>query len=160
MSLNNFNGLLEILAGLNNVAVSRLKHIWKQVSDEHRQKLAEFDELMSLKHNRRNYRELLDSINSKPCVPYLGAFLTDLLYLDEANPTEIKPGLINVEKLQMMGRTIHMLHNFQCTPYAIEPNAMVQQFLLEQREIVDDEILYKQSLQIRPLNKNQQKVLT
>ncbi|KAL6044134.1 hypothetical protein QOT17_023445 [Balamuthia mandrillaris] len=175
--LNNFNGVLEILSGLNNAAIARLKDSWEEVTEVKMEQLMKLEELMSLKHNRQNYRNRIEEIRfaapRQPCVPYPGTFLTDLTFIEEANPKEWgeeeeKKGkekeeeeavsnnnnvrLINWEKLKMISRTIHMLRTFQRVPFRnIEPNPQIQRFLREAPPCPADEDLYKRSLEIRPL---------
>lgn len=67
--INNFNGGMEILAGLSNSAVTRLKKTWDALdssSKESFQALSEYPE-----KNFKKIRESLRTANP-PCVPYLG----------------------------------------------------------------------------------------
>lgn len=66
-------------------------------------------------NNWKTARELLHR-NGTPCIPYIGIFLTDLVYIDEANPdTDRTPDgvtLINFDKHRKTATVIQvvMLH--------------------------------------------------
>lgn len=121
LQLNNFNGLLEIIAGLNSHSVSRLEKTWDETSQKTKKKLAELDKVMSLQHNRINYRQRIAKANL-PCMPYLGSFLADLTFIEEANPalTESEGAqLVNVERLELLARTVQLMRVFQVHTLAL-----------------------------------------
>ncbi len=68
---NNFNGVIEILAGLSTTAIRRLTNTWAQVEESSRAQLHELETLMSYQGSYKNYRMALRDV-TPPCLPYLG----------------------------------------------------------------------------------------
>jgi len=56
---NNFNSVMQILSGLNNSAVKRLKSTWEAVGDRAKKKMQELESLMNPQSNFKNYRTAL-----------------------------------------------------------------------------------------------------
>lgn len=85
--LNNFNGLFEIISALNDVSIFRLNLSWHAAGMEF---YLIFRKLSSLiDKNYELYREELEYIQL-PVTPYIGVFLTDLTFIEDANPTFIE----------------------------------------------------------------------
>lgn len=71
-SLNNYNGVMEILSSLHSSAVSRLKLSWNEVSKKDKDSFDEITNLMSNMGNFKLYRELYASLpEEEPCLPFL-----------------------------------------------------------------------------------------
>lgn len=70
--MNNFNSLLEILAGFANAAVHRLRFTFADLPRKHQQLLERMQKKMDSAHNYRTYREELRNCNP-PVLPYLCA---------------------------------------------------------------------------------------
>ncbi|KAI8929331.1 ras guanine nucleotide exchange factor domain-containing protein [Entophlyctis helioformis] len=118
----NYNSLMAVIAGINNSAVARLKQTRQHVLD--RQGFAEFadlERLMSSEKSFAHYRTALKQ-SSLPCVPYLGVFLRDLLYIDEANKDYKADGTVNLHKFVLMGDVVLMIRNFQIRSYNAKRN--------------------------------------
>src|SRR3990167_5400366 len=75
LKMNNFNSLLEILSGINNYSVQRLKKTWKALPSKFREKFSEMEELMDNRLNYANYRKKLAECSKDASVlPYFGFF--------------------------------------------------------------------------------------
>jgi len=118
--LNNYNGLFEILAGLDNTPVARLRRSWKAVGYPLFQIKEQLRQLMS--DNYTLYRRDL-RVAELPCVPHIGMFLKDLTFLEDGNPTVHANGLVNFFKFRRISEVISGLLQFQNTPY--DPETMV-----------------------------------
>jgi hypothetical protein len=72
--INNYNGVMEILGGINTWAVQRLKNTWEAIPKEVLKTLEELDNLMENKQNYKAYRNALkmSSSQNQPTLPYLG----------------------------------------------------------------------------------------
>jgi hypothetical protein len=69
---------MEILAGLQNSAIYRLKKTWEKLEKSRwYQTYQELMDVMSSDGNYKNYRKKLHN-KPPPAVPYLGVYLTDL----------------------------------------------------------------------------------
>eukprot|EP01117_Protostelium_nocturnum_P009485 TRINITY_DN3381_c0_g1_i5.p1 TRINITY_DN3381_c0_g1~~TRINITY_DN3381_c0_g1_i5.p1 ORF type:complete len:903 (-),score=300.11 TRINITY_DN3381_c0_g1_i5:54-2762(-) len=79
ISINNFNSAMEICAGLNSTPVYRLRKTWALLTP---QTMSAFGSLQNLLGSERGYRAYRDAVHTiqPPIVPYLGVFLTDLIF--------------------------------------------------------------------------------
>eukprot|EP01103_Thecamoeba_quadrilineata_P013308 TRINITY_DN3658_c0_g1_i2.p1 TRINITY_DN3658_c0_g1~~TRINITY_DN3658_c0_g1_i2.p1 ORF type:complete len:428 (+),score=38.72 TRINITY_DN3658_c0_g1_i2:47-1330(+) len=144
--LGNYNTLMEILSGINNVSVQRLKKMWSRIQVKYTQILEKLNGLMESDHNFKKYRE--DLHNRKgPTLPYLGITLRDITFIEEGNPDFIDDE-INFEKLHFLGLTISEVLDFQ-HKYEYFENLPLQAILLKPLYL-PDEILYKHSIDTEP----------
>jgi len=113
--LNNYNTLMEVLAGLNLHPVQRLKETWKGLSDKYRESMENLESLMENKQNYKNYRERLERVQltGESALPYLGVYLRDLTFVEEGNNTITEDNLINYEKIELVGQVIREVQYFQ-----------------------------------------------
>jgi len=95
---NNFNGLMEIMSGLNSSAVQKLGGSWDELTGEELANFAELNALLSSNGNFAEYRHVLDSV-SPPCLPFFGAYLTDVTFVGDGNADIIGDGKINYAKV-------------------------------------------------------------
>ncbi|XP_053726503.1 ras-specific guanine nucleotide-releasing factor 2 isoform X3 [Synchiropus splendidus] len=147
--LNNYNGVLEITSALNRSAIYRLKKTWAKVSKQTKALMDKLQKTVSSEGRFKNLRETLKNCNP-PCVPYLGMYLTDLAFIEEGTPNFTEEGLVNFSKMRMISHIIREIRQFQQTPYRIEHQAKVTQYLLDKTLIMDEDTLYELSLKIEP----------
>uniref|UniRef100_A0A672IZG3 Ras protein-specific guanine nucleotide-releasing factor 2b n=1 Tax=Salarias fasciatus TaxID=181472 RepID=A0A672IZG3_SALFA len=147
--LNNYNGVLEITSALNRSAIYRLKKTWAKVSKQTKALMDKLQKTVSSEGRFKNLRETLKNCNP-PCVPYLGMYLTDLAFIEEGTPNFTEDGLVNFSKMRMISHIIREIRQFQQTPYRIEHQAKVTQYLLDKTLIMDEDTLYDLSLKIEP----------
>jgi son of sevenless-like protein len=83
-----------------------------------------------------------------PCVPFLGVFLTDLVFIEEGNKDMLN-GLINFDKRRKVAYVIREIQQYQQTPYCLMAVPEIQSLLLSPDEVTDDD-LYKLSLELEP----------
>jgi hypothetical protein len=69
-SLNNYNSLMAISAGINHTCVARLSQTMAAVPRKDLKALNRLDRLMSVKKNWKRYRDALAEATG-PCIPYL-----------------------------------------------------------------------------------------
>jgi len=145
--LNNYNGLMEILSGLNASAIFRLKMTWVELSTKQRELLHELNVLMSSSGSYKNLRATLRQ-KSPPGIPYLGVFLTDLTFLNDGNSKYLDSGLINFDKCRRVSAVIQEIIQYQQTPYCLLSVDDIQTYLHTVDIINDEEVIYKMSLVI------------
>ncbi|XP_076020156.1 ras-specific guanine nucleotide-releasing factor 2-like isoform X3 [Genypterus blacodes] len=148
--LNNYNGVLEITSALNRTAIYRLKKTWAKVCKQTKALMDRLQKTVSSEGRFKNLRETLKNCNP-PCVPYLGMYLTDLVFIEEgtSNFTE-EGGLVNFSKMRMISHIIREIRQFQQAPYRIEQQPKVTQFLLDKTLVMDEDTLYELSLKVEP----------
>ena len=149
--LQNFDGLMAVMSGLNNAAVSRLKEDFEQISTEKKQSFAVLETLMDSTRNFRAYRDELNRIRidspKKGVLPYMAIHLRDILMIEMGNP---RPGddVIDFDNVILFGSALSKLCYFQRHPYQQEAILEIQKCILVSEALSDDE-LHLRSLQIR-----------
>jgi len=145
-SLKNLNGVMEIMAGLHNAAVMRLKDTWKAVSSKSKPLLTSLSQLVSSDENFGRYRKAFKSF-SPPCLPYLGLMLRDLTFYEDGNPDLIQnTRLINFRKMRFVSNLFLDIEQAQHTPFCLEKIESIQKFLLNLKPL-DEKELFQLSLQ-------------
>eukprot|EP00004_Rigifila_ramosa_P000430 TRINITY_DN1045_c0_g1_i6.p1 TRINITY_DN1045_c0_g1~~TRINITY_DN1045_c0_g1_i6.p1 ORF type:complete len:1041 (+),score=256.98 TRINITY_DN1045_c0_g1_i6:81-3125(+) len=151
LSLNNYNGVMQILAGLGASAVYRLRMTWEELPPKTQKSFEDMRELMSQKGNFSALRDRLRQSDT-PCVPYLGVYLTDLTFCDDGNPDYLEENgvsLVNVTKMRLISQTLRDIKQYQHTPYSLHPDQQIVAFWLAVQPMSDDD-LYAASLRIQP----------
>ncbi|XP_052122507.1 ras-specific guanine nucleotide-releasing factor 2-like [Frankliniella occidentalis] len=147
--LHNFNGVLQICAAFNNNVVFRLKKTWEKVSKTTKQTIDKLHGIVSSDGRFRNLREALHRCDP-PCIPYLGMYLTDLSFIEESTPNFSHDKLLNFSKMRMIAHVIREVRNFQQVPYKIEHMPKVTNYLQDTALVLDEEEMYRLSLEIEP----------
>jgi hypothetical protein len=149
--LNNFNGITEILAGIDNSAVYRLKRTWQHVSGKLQKVYDTLKATVSTSNAYKAQREALH-LCRPPCVPYLGVYLTDLTFIEDGNKDDVEhrgAALVNFRKRRLLAAVLSEIQIYQQTPYCLMPIPAVQLHLMSQKPPNNEE-LYQLSLLIEP----------
>ncbi|XP_046610239.1 ras-specific guanine nucleotide-releasing factor 2-like [Neodiprion virginianus] len=147
--LHNYNGVLQICAAFTNSSVYRLKKTWEKVSKTTKQNIERLQAIVSSDGRFRNLRDALHRCDP-PCIPYLGLYLTDLSFIEEGTPNFTEDGLLNFSKMRMIAHVIREIRHFQQTPYKIEVITKVTNYLLDPSLLLEEEDMYRMSLEIEP----------
>lgn len=159
-SLNNFTSMFAIMAGLGSAPIHRLKRTWSGVSDKYQKSLAQMRLLMENTNNFGLYRKTLHSIDP-PCVPFLGLYLTDLTFIEDGNPNNIKgTDLINFDKRYKIAVVIREIQQYQTAQYCLQVVPPIEAYLDERfRNVLPIDKLYDLSLEIEPRETNDEIVV-
>jgi hypothetical protein len=153
--MGNYNTLMEVLAGLGHVSVTRLKRTWAELPPKAHASLAELNTLMDSKHNYRAYRETLAARRTGPVLPYLGITLRDVAFIEEGNPNLVSVAeglpakLVNFEKLQLLAGPVREMSRHQAMPFRFVPLPSLHRYLTRLTRF-PDEVLYQHSLRAEP----------
>lgn len=115
--LGNFNGMMEIVSGLDRGPVYRMKKTFAGLKSD-KKYMTMFAECTKLGNSEKNYRILREAIAKidPPVIPYLGMYLTDLTFTEEGNKDRIN-GLIHFYKCRLLSQTIKTIKQYQLKGY-------------------------------------------
>ncbi|KAI6238690.1 Ras-GEF domain-containing protein [Aphelenchoides fujianensis] len=82
--LNNLHGTFAIISALDTQGIFRLEKSWEKVSSKDRHTKQRLADLFSENENFRALRAYMDA-TSTPCIPHLGMYLTDLVFMADMN---------------------------------------------------------------------------
>ncbi|KAJ3216830.1 hypothetical protein HDU67_008916 [Dinochytrium kinnereticum] len=159
-SINNFNTLMSILAGLNSAPIHRLKRTWELLNQKAQASLESLRITMNPTKNFSRYRETLHNVNP-PCVPFLGFYLTDLTFIEDGSPNFLKghDDMINFSKRMKTAEVIREIQQYQNAPYQLTHVPELQQFLKQSfMETADETDLYNMSLLLEPREREDEKI--
>ncbi|RKL20891.1 hypothetical protein BFJ72_g14992 [Fusarium proliferatum] len=135
--MGNFEGLVAITSGLDDSSIARLEGSWHQVSLLASEMLQSLKRLIDPSGNRKTLRTLSSAL-PKPHLPFLGAYLTELIItegmFEEVKRTEVedpagpKNKLINWEKCVRLAFIIKLVVDSQ-KPFPIVPDDKLQEWI-------------------------------
>ena len=147
--LNNFNGCMEIISGLGDSAVHRLKSHWSDLPPKSRTYYNDLKIILSSEQSFKNFRAHLKSCTGA-CIPYLGMYLTDLTFIEDGNNDKIGD-LHNFKKRMLISKVIQEIQQYQQFPYLLEKCEPIQDYLdTIEGSLFDKEACYQRSLEILP----------
>jgi len=145
---NNFNGLKEITAGLALSSIQRLKKAWAGVKPKSKQL---YNDLTDRCGNMQSLRKLPHSV-TPPLVPYLGVYLTDLVFIEDGNPNTFEEDgstFINFRKMSILGEVLMEISSYQQDRYSFNKLDDLYYYLLTM-ETHNDTDLYNLSVAAEP----------
>lgn len=146
--MNNFLGVMSFISAFAQASINRLRFSLEKLSEGHKGKLKELQVLMNPQKSFHEYRNAYNEAGSK-AIPYLGAYLTDLTFIEEATLSKVGPR-INIQKQAMIFGVLEKLMLLQKKlPLNYEPIPAVQEWILS-RPVLSEKELYDASLQCEP----------
>ncbi|ANB15313.1 Ras family guanine nucleotide exchange factor CDC25 [Sugiyamaella lignohabitans] len=129
--LRNFNSLLSIISALQSVNIMRLKRIWELLPLKYNTSFQNLKKLLIPDKNFAYYRSKLKD-QSPPCIPYLGLYLSDLIFIEEGNaktrPLPSGTEGINLDRYERLTKLIGGLQQFQVS-YRLTSSRELQTWL-------------------------------
>eukprot|EP01087_Luapelamoeba_hula_P024732 TRINITY_DN951_c0_g1_i2.p1 TRINITY_DN951_c0_g1~~TRINITY_DN951_c0_g1_i2.p1 ORF type:complete len:1420 (+),score=271.34 TRINITY_DN951_c0_g1_i2:114-4373(+) len=148
--LNNYNAMMEIVSSLQCSSIYRLRHTWGMLPKGTLKAYEQIQALMSREKNFKVFREHLHSVDP-PCIPYLGVYLTDLTFIEDANNDYLSDSqkLINFDKRRKISLVIREIQQYQQAPYCLEALPVIRDYLLNS-EFWGENETFDASLKLEP----------
>jgi son of sevenless-like protein len=114
---------------------------------------------MASSRNFAEYRDKLHKANP-PCIPFLGVYLTDLTFIEDGIPSNLKKNnLINFNKRAKTAEVIRDIQQYQNVPYSLQPVPELQEYIVNNmRSAGDVHEMYDQSLTVEPREREDEKI--
>lgn len=141
--LRNYNGVMEVMSGLNSTPVRKLQSTWRRISADDAATLRHLEGLMSSSGNFAEYRRSLAACGpSTPCIPHFGLYLTDITFVDDGNPDLLPSGLINMPKRRKLMAIMREMARFQKIDYCFTMLPSFVEFITEKLTVVNEDERY------------------
>ena len=112
--LNNYNGMMEIFSSLQKSSVFRLKMTKDKLPNDTKRS---YDRIAALLSTDRNYLNLREALHHAPppVIPYLGMYLTDILFIhtDQKAARKLPNGMVLFTKWRLIGCILDEMQRFQ-----------------------------------------------
>jgi len=139
--LHNFNGLMQIMSGLHNNSVLRLKRAWSTLKVPMFEIFTQLSDVMSFTQNFQKYREIMiDVMTTRTrAIPYIVLFMRDITFIEE-NPNITAEGQMNYAKLMRVGKQLAWFKHFADLAYEFPIDMQVQKLLQDLKALPEDEL--------------------
>lgn len=128
--LSNYTGIFMVICGLTHQSVVRLEEVVRRSlrsTRERQSAYAELVEVCDFANNYAKYRGIVESLE-EPCVPFLGTFQKDFVYVNESYPNRVN-GLVNFEKCVETTKLILRIRRFQKSRYNLRKDEKLQELI-------------------------------
>ena len=146
LEMRNYHGMFSVIYGLTHKSVSRLYDTQKYAMKTNRLRKSQYETMCNLcqpNNDFHAYREIIKSPVT-PCVPFLGCFQKDLVYVQESYKNKVND-LINFKKCKACARLVIFVQD-QKKWYPINKNARILEIISEVPREFDTIAAMKESM--------------
>ena len=122
--MKNYHAMFAIMYGITHKSVTRLYDTQKYANRTNKIRKANFEKLKNLCEPTNDFKPYRNEIEKvvNPCVPFMGCFQKDLVYVQEYYPNQID-GLINFKKCSACAKLLNFVSNLRAWYHITEnPN--------------------------------------
>ncbi|KAJ4388475.1 hypothetical protein N0V85_007516 [Neurospora sp. IMI 360204] len=151
-TLNNYNGLAAVLAGINGTAIHRLAQTRNLVSQDVQKRFARLVLLMGTQKSHFAYRLAWEN-TPLPRIPFIPLHRRDLVSAEEGSRTFVGPNndRINWKKYEVLGEVLLPVLRSQGQPYPnLTKHEPSRELILDMNMPTDEEDIYQRSIQVEP----------
>lgn len=148
--LNNLHSSYAVLSALLSSPIYRLEKTWNFIRKKYPRDLQQFEYLKNLFSDNNNYELLRNHLTNcnLPCIPYLGVYSRDIIYINEAHPEG------TVQRTKNTSKILESIEKFQLSEYNdlvhlpnITSCLLSSRYIDELQKFVEDEN-YRKSLEL------------
>ena len=147
----NYNGVFSVICGLTHACVKRQTQTLKfahKIIGKRQSKLDELIALCQIGGDFKNYRPVISKTAGR-CVPFIGCFQRDLVYIQESFPNKIGD-LINFKKCVACVNLIESIGKFQNERYEFYEDSTIQHLIQSLPPILETKELMELSRKTEP----------
>lgn len=150
--LNNLHSSYAVISALLSSPIYRLGRTWYFVRKKQPKEKAQFDQLKDLYSDNNNYEMLRNHLDNceLPCIPYLGMYSRDIIYINEAHQEG------TIQRTKSTSKILKSIERFQSSEYdnlvhipEIHYCLLSSRYIDELQKFVEDEN-YRRSLELEP----------
>lgn len=150
--LNNLHSSNAVVSALLSSPIYRLDKTWHFVKKKYPKEKAQFDRLTELYSDTNNYESLRKHLANcnLPCIPYLGMYSRDIIYINEA----YQEG--TMQRTKSTSKILESIEKFQLSEYDslvhvpdVHCCLLSNRYIDELQKFVEDEN-YRRSLELEP----------
>ncbi|ELP88079.1 guanine nucleotide exchange factor, putative [Entamoeba invadens IP1] len=127
--IQNFDVVVCVTTLFSTSAIHRLKKTFEGLKTRSQEIVQKLEFFASPENNWSSYRKRLDEAKHTPCVPYIGLFLSDMLFTNDGNKTQTADKLINFVKCQKLSAIAQNVSTFQQRLYCFKQDEMISGFI-------------------------------
>lgn len=150
--LNNLHSSNAIVSALLSSPIYRLEKTWNYLNKKYPKDRVQYDKLRELFSDTNNYEALRKHLDNcdLPCIPYLGLYSRDIIYIKEAHQER------ETQRTKSTSRILDLIEKFQSSSYKeLVPVPNVQYILLSSRYLDElqtfiEDANYRRSLELEP----------
>lgn len=150
--LNNLHSSYAVISALLSSPIYRLEKTWHCVKKKYPKEKQQFDQLNELYSDNNNYEQLRNHLANcnLPCIPYLGMYSRDIIYINEAHQEG------TVQRTKNTSKILESIEKFQSSQYGnlvqiptLSCFLLTSRYIDELQKFVEDEN-YRRSLELEP----------